>query len=139
LPLIARVMSDLARSSLVLLRLPSAVASALLVLLTGLLARELGGGRAAQVLAATAIAVAPLAIGSGHPAEYHDVRPAGVGSGELADRPHSAVRRRSALARGWRGAIAAVLWLPYLTWQASHGWPELAMDLCGWQPSSITT
>ena len=64
-PLIARLMSDLAPGSLVLLRLPSAFASAALVLLTGLLARELGGGRAAQVLAATSIAVAPLAIGLG--------------------------------------------------------------------------
>jgi hypothetical protein len=25
------------------------------------------------------------------------------------------------------GAIAIGLWLPYLVWQASHGWPELAI------------
>jgi len=51
-PLIARMMSDLGPSSLVLLRLPAALASAALVMLTALLARELGAGRAGQVLAA---------------------------------------------------------------------------------------
>jgi len=25
------------------------------------------------------------------------------------------------------GAIAVAMWLPYLAWQASHGWPELAI------------
>jgi 4-amino-4-deoxy-L-arabinose transferase-like glycosyltransferase len=65
-PLIARLMSGLAPGSLVLLRLPSALAAAALVLLTGLITRELGGGRTAQMLAAGIIALAPVAIGSSH-------------------------------------------------------------------------
>lgn len=65
-PVIARLMSALAPGSLVMLRLPSALASASLVLLTGLIARELGAERAAQVLAACCVAVAPLVMGAGH-------------------------------------------------------------------------
>jgi len=65
-PLLARLMTDLAPSSVVVLRLPSALASAALVLLTGLIAREFGAERRAQVLAAAAVAVAPLVIGAGH-------------------------------------------------------------------------
>src|SRR5215472_4969725 len=65
-PLIARLMTDLAPGSLVLLRLPSALAGGLLVVLTALLARELGGGRTAQVLAGAVIAVAPVVTGASH-------------------------------------------------------------------------
>lgn len=65
-PLVARLMSDLAPSSLVLLRLPSALAAAAVVVLTGLIARELGGARSAQLLAAAAIAVSAVLTGSGH-------------------------------------------------------------------------
>ncbi|HTP15569.1 MAG TPA: glycosyltransferase family 39 protein [Streptosporangiaceae bacterium] len=65
-PLVARLMSDLAAGSLVVLRLPSALAAGAVVLLTGLLTRELGGGRAAQVLACAVIALAPVLAGAGH-------------------------------------------------------------------------
>ncbi len=65
-PLIARLMSDIAPGSLVLLRLPSALAGAALVVLTAMITRELGGRRTAQVLAAGIIALAPVAIGSSH-------------------------------------------------------------------------
>jgi 4-amino-4-deoxy-L-arabinose transferase-like glycosyltransferase len=65
-PLIAWLMSDLAPGSLVVLRLPSAAASAALVVLTGLIAREFGAQRRAQALAAVCVAVAPLVIGAGH-------------------------------------------------------------------------
>jgi len=65
-PLIARAMSALAPNSLIVLRLPAALASAALVMLTGLIARELGAEGRAQVLAALAIAVAPLVMGAGH-------------------------------------------------------------------------
>src|SRR5215204_94720 len=51
-PLLARAMDELVPGSLVGLRLPSAIAAGLLVLITGLIARELGGGRTAQLLAA---------------------------------------------------------------------------------------
>jgi hypothetical protein len=59
-------MSALAPASLPVLRLPAAIASAALVVLTGLIAGELGAERRAQALAALSIAVAPLAIGAGH-------------------------------------------------------------------------
>jgi hypothetical protein len=65
-PLIARLMSDLAPGSLPLLRLPSALVTGALVVLTALTARELGGRRAAQVLAAAVLAVAPVVTGAGH-------------------------------------------------------------------------
>src|SRR5215469_10882906 len=41
-PLLARLMTDVAPNSVVVLRLPSAFASAALVVLTGLIAREFG-------------------------------------------------------------------------------------------------
>ena len=65
-PLIARLMTDLVPGSLVVLRLPSALAAALLVWLTALATREAGGGRAAQLLACAAVALAPVVTGSSH-------------------------------------------------------------------------
>ncbi len=65
-PLVARLMSDIAPTSLVVLRLPSSLAAAAVVALTGLLGRELGGGRGAQVLAAGAMAASALVVGGGH-------------------------------------------------------------------------
>ncbi len=52
--------------SLVGLRLVSAVAAGLVVLCTGLLAREFGGGRGAQVLAAAGMAGAAFLLAVGH-------------------------------------------------------------------------
>src|SRR5512136_273912 len=49
--------------SLFALRFFPAFAGALIVLLTGLMARELGGGRFAQALAALSILVAPIYLG----------------------------------------------------------------------------
>lgn len=51
-PLVARIADELAPGSLVALRLSSAVAMGLVVVLAALTARELGGGRAAQLLTA---------------------------------------------------------------------------------------
>ncbi|HLM85264.1 MAG TPA: glycosyltransferase family 39 protein [Solirubrobacteraceae bacterium] len=65
-PLLARLMSDLAPTSLVLLRLPSTLAAVALVALTGMLTRELGGNRAMQMLAATSIALAAVVDASAH-------------------------------------------------------------------------
>ena len=48
------------------LRLPSALAAACVVVLTGLLAREFGGGRAAQLLAAASMAVSAILLAVGH-------------------------------------------------------------------------
>jgi hypothetical protein len=166
-PLIARIMTDLAPGSLIVLRLPSALAGGSVVLLTALAARELGAGRAGQLLAAAVIATAPFIIGASHllstttfalPAEallgwllLRILRTgnqrlwlaaglvAGVG---LLDTDLVAflvaavvislaiVGPRQPLRSGWfyaGGAIALALWSPYLAWQASHGWPELAV------------
>ena len=65
-PLVARLMTSLAPGSLVVLRLPSALAGGMLVFLTGLLTRELGGRRAAQSLACAVIALAPVVTGASH-------------------------------------------------------------------------
>ncbi len=53
-------------TSLPAIRLAPALASGALVLVTGRLARELGGGRFAQGLAALAVAVAPIYLVNGH-------------------------------------------------------------------------
>ena len=166
-PLIARLMSDLAPGSLVTLRLPTALGGGLLVLLTGLLARELGGGRAAQVLASALIALAPLASGSEHFLETSAVyftmgvllswllarilrtghqrlwlvaglaTGAGLRDSDLVAFLMFAVVAglvaagpRQPLRSGWfyaGGLVALALWSPYLAWQASHGWPEVAV------------
>jgi 4-amino-4-deoxy-L-arabinose transferase-like glycosyltransferase len=65
-PLLARLMTDMAPGSLVVLRLPSVLAAGALVLLTSLLTRELGGGRRAQALACGVVALAPIVIGASH-------------------------------------------------------------------------
>ncbi len=65
-PLLARAMDELFPGSLAGLRLPSALAAGLLVLVTGLIARELGGGRTAQLLAAASMAVSSVLLIVGH-------------------------------------------------------------------------
>jgi len=166
-PLIARLMSDLSPGSLVLLRLPSALAAAALVLLTGMITRELGGRRTAQMLAAGIIALAPVTLGSSHllSTTAFDLPAwallclllirilrtgnnrlwllaglvAGIGlqdtdlvaflifavvAGLIAVGP------REPLRSPWfycGGAIALVVWAPYVAWQAGHGWPELTV------------
>src|SRR5207249_1030376 len=51
-PVMAHIIDTVAPNSLFVLRLPSAIAAAAMVVITGLLARELGGGRGSQALAA---------------------------------------------------------------------------------------
>jgi 4-amino-4-deoxy-L-arabinose transferase-like glycosyltransferase len=65
-PALARAMSAIAPGSLPVLRLPSAIASAIDVLLTARLAREFGASRGGQTVAAVAMATAPFVLGSGH-------------------------------------------------------------------------
>jgi 4-amino-4-deoxy-L-arabinose transferase-like glycosyltransferase len=65
-PAIARAMSEIAPNSLTVLRLPAALAAGLTVVLTGLLARELGAGRRAQVIATASAAVASIVLVTGH-------------------------------------------------------------------------
>src|SRR5215212_340856 len=64
--LLARTLDVLAGDALWAIHVVPALASSLIVLVTGLMARELGGGRFAQILAAIAslAAVAFLAVGS---------------------------------------------------------------------------
>lgn len=66
LPLIAGGMDALAPGSVVALRLPAVLVTVLGVVLTALIARELGGGSRAQTLAAGAYAISPQLLGSGH-------------------------------------------------------------------------
>lgn len=149
------------------LRVPATLASAVAVLLVALIARELGGGRGAQALAAWGCAFAAMPLMLGHLlltstldqafwlavtfAVLRAVRTgdghwwlvggavAGIASwsrllvavlvaglvlGLVALGPRRALRT----AWPWAGAVlAAVLAAPNLVWQATHGWPQLAM------------
>lgn len=66
LPLLALAMDTLAPGSVAVLRIPATLATVAGVVLTALLAREFGGGRRAQLLAAGAFAVSPNMLGTGH-------------------------------------------------------------------------
>jgi 4-amino-4-deoxy-L-arabinose transferase-like glycosyltransferase len=57
-------------ASLIGLRLISALAQAAALVLTGMMARELGGGRLAQLMAALAVAVSPLPLFEGTEFQY---------------------------------------------------------------------
>jgi hypothetical protein len=65
-PLIARATSELAPDSLIVLRIPAALAAGGTVLLTGLLSRELGGGHRAQAIASACAAVGVIVLFTGH-------------------------------------------------------------------------
>jgi 4-amino-4-deoxy-L-arabinose transferase-like glycosyltransferase len=65
-PLLCRAMDDLAPGSLFLLRLPSALASTATVVLAALVAREVGGSRRAQTIAAACTATSGFALAVGH-------------------------------------------------------------------------
>ncbi|GAA4616277.1 ArnT family glycosyltransferase [Saccharopolyspora hordei] len=65
-PLLAAALDTAFPGSLVAFRFPAALVTALGVVLTALLARELGGGRTSQVLAATAYALSPWLLVNGH-------------------------------------------------------------------------
>jgi len=69
-PFVERIGLSLFGLSLVGLRLFSVIAQALLIIVAGLMARELGGGRLAQVTAALAVALAPLAQFEGTEFQY---------------------------------------------------------------------
>jgi len=69
-PFVGRVALLLFGRSLVGLRLFSSLAIAAATVLAGMIARELGGRRGAQFLAAAAVAIAPVALGSGSLFQY---------------------------------------------------------------------
>ncbi|MFZ0666299.1 MAG: glycosyltransferase family 39 protein [Acidimicrobiales bacterium] len=167
-PLIARIMTAISPTSLVVLRLPSALSAASLIVITALLARELGAGRAAQVLAAGAMAVASITIATGHLLSTSTfelpfwaivslliirilrrgdqrlwvlvglVTGIGLFDSDLIAFLLFAVvvglcvaGPRHCFKTPWLymgGVIAAVLWTPYLVWQARHGWPQLTVS-----------
>ncbi|MFI5777588.1 ArnT family glycosyltransferase [Nocardia sp. NPDC051570] len=65
-PLVARAMAAIDPNSLVLLRIPAIAAMVVVVLCAGWTAREMGGGRGAQTLAAGVVASSALIVGAGH-------------------------------------------------------------------------
>jgi 4-amino-4-deoxy-L-arabinose transferase-like glycosyltransferase len=71
-PLLARVALELFGPSLVGVRLFAALAQSIVMLLAGLMARELGGSRFGQVVAALAVAIAPVALAGGALLTYSD-------------------------------------------------------------------
>lgn len=70
MPLVARIALEVFGLSLVGLRLFSVIAQALAIVVTGLMARELGGGRLAQVTAALAVALSGLTLFEGTEFQY---------------------------------------------------------------------
>lgn len=69
-PFVERIGLALFGTSLVGLRLFSVIAQALAIVVTGLMARELGGGRLSQVAAALAVALSPLPLFEGTEFQY---------------------------------------------------------------------
>ncbi len=65
-PLLCWAMNALAHGSLLLLRTPSALAAAATTILAGLIAREVGGGSRAQIIAAACTASSGFALAVGH-------------------------------------------------------------------------
>jgi hypothetical protein len=69
-PFVERIGLSLFGLSLVGLRIFSVIAQTIVIVVTGLMARELGGGRLAQVTSALAAALAPLALFEGTEFQY---------------------------------------------------------------------
>ncbi len=69
-PFVERIGLELFGLSLVGLRMFSVIAQAAVIVITGLMARELGGGRLAQITAAVTVALAPLALFEGTEFQY---------------------------------------------------------------------
>jgi hypothetical protein len=167
-PALAGLARLLFGDSLLGLRLLPALAVGALAVVTGLLTREVGGGRAAQVLAAACVAGSGVTLGTGHlhSTTTYDLLAWAVGLWLLVRLLGTGDRRlwlpiglvagvgllnkatmaqlaaatlvglvadpdtRGLLASRWLlagAAVAALLWAPYLAWQAGHGWPQLAV------------
>lgn len=69
-PFLARLELMLFGTSLVGLRFLPALAQGVVVILVGLMARDFGGGRLAQVVAALAVAISPMALTAGMLIQY---------------------------------------------------------------------
>lgn len=72
-PFLAHLSMMLLGDSLAAFRVPAALAQSLAMLLAGLIARELGGRRLAQVVAALAVACAPLSMLMGSMLQYTSI------------------------------------------------------------------
>jgi len=69
-PFVERISLEVFGLSMVGLRLASVIAQAAVIVVSGWMARELGGGRPAQVTTALAVALAPLALFEGTEFQY---------------------------------------------------------------------
>jgi Dolichyl-phosphate-mannose-protein mannosyltransferase len=161
-PFVERVSMGLFGMSMVGLRMFSVIAQAAAVVVSGLMARELGGGRLAQVTAAFAVALGPLSLFEGTEFQYttfdylwwvliayfvirmlksEDPRwclaiGATIGVGFMTKYAIGfyvagivgglvLTRARRFLGSGWFWAgiaLALVICLPNIVWQARHGW-----------------
>jgi 4-amino-4-deoxy-L-arabinose transferase-like glycosyltransferase len=166
-PAVARVALELFGPSLPGLRLFAALAQGAAMVLAGLMARELGGGRWAQVVASLAVAIAPISLLMGALFQYvafdylwwtvvaycairllrsEDPRwwlgigaaigvgmltkytMAFCGAGLVAGVLLTSGRRYLAGRWAWGGAALALLVvLPNLVWQAQHGFVSLEL------------
>jgi len=158
-----RLWTELFGDSMLAVRLPPALAGCATIVLAGLMARELGGGRLAQGLAGLGVLAGPVYLAMGG---YYSMNPidqtlwaavavlllrlmdggspriwlalgvvlgmgllnklsfAWLGCGILAGLVLTAERRWLATIWPWlAAAIAALIFAPYLLWQAQHGWP----------------
>ncbi|HKF74796.1 MAG TPA: glycosyltransferase family 39 protein [Candidatus Dormibacteraeota bacterium] len=168
-PMIARLVQVVAPDSVVALKFASVLAGAVVVVLAALIARELGGGRRAQVLAALAVVISPLFLGGNFIFETVSFDQvvwalllwlvarvlaggdrrlwllAGLVLGIGLETKYTVIGLAVALAAGllltparrhlatrwpWLGAaLAVVLLVPNLWWQAGHGWDSVAYTL----------
>jgi Dolichyl-phosphate-mannose-protein mannosyltransferase len=165
LPFVARLAVDLFGLSLVGVRLPAATAAACALFLAGMMARELGGGRWSQVLAAVTAGIAPIALLMGAMLQYvafdyvwwvltaylflrllNSENPrwwlaigatVGIGmmtkytmaflvAGIIGGVLLTPTRRQLTTPWPWAGAaVALLLFLPNLLWQAQHNFISL--------------
>lgn len=161
-PLVAAIVQAIAPGSLIALRLPAVAAGAVTIVLTALIARELGASSRAQSWAALGILLSPVFIGSNalfHTASFDQLAWAvallifvrllrtgrqrlwialGLAVGIGLETKHTMVAlpiaiflglvvssRRTMLLSPWPwlgGAVALLVFLPNLAWQATHDW-----------------
>jgi 4-amino-4-deoxy-L-arabinose transferase-like glycosyltransferase len=166
-PLLTRI-TDVLGVSPTAIRIAPALAGGAVVVLTARQAALFGAGRTGRVLAALAMACAPVLLGADHSANTTPwdllawtVVVVCVSTALLRDRPRWWLGAGVAAGLGlqddnivflllavlaigilfsaqrpvlrtwwpWLGsAIALVIWAPDLIWQATHGWPQLAMS-----------
>ncbi|MEO9177057.1 MAG: glycosyltransferase family 39 protein, partial [Gaiellales bacterium] len=142
-PLFAALMHGLAPGSLLVLRLPSAIAAALTTVLAALIAREVGGSRRVQVLAAACTASSGFALAVGHITSTTTFDMLSTSAFLwLVIRALARQSGPSLLAAGIvvgigleakpqvgvaAAAATVVLALPYLVWQQQHGWPQVTV------------